>query len=139
MPILTEAHYPAIRAALDVLLTKSQLPDSIIQMDIYQNAADQDVIELVPDAESKTGQDLTHVQNAAVLFCAARLAGAVTRVTSQTITAQDVSYSRETFDPTEKAGELRRMAREELEKLGEGTAVRSRPDMFVRATGSRGQ
>lgn len=140
MAILTSAEYPAIRAALDVDLNDKDLPDSTIALTIYQDAADQDVLDIDPDAEGRTGDEAAAVTRAAIYFCAARLAYAVVRITSLSVNTRDISYSKATFDPEERAAQLRAEAEEELAEIlePEEEAPR-RPTMFSRATGSRGQ
>jgi len=117
MAILSSDEYPAIRAALDTELNTTTLPDSTIALIIYQSAADQDVLNLDPDAESRTGEDANHVLRAAIFFCAARLAPAVVRLTSLAITTRDMSYSKPVFDPDEMAEILRRLAHDEMDEV----------------------
>lgn len=137
MAILTTADYPAIRAALDVDLTETKLPNRIIDLPIYRDAADQDVISILPDAETRTGEAANKVQRAAIFFCAARLAPVVVRLTSLTVQARDLSYSKPVFDPEKRAAELRQLAVEELADISSGSPTR--PPFFSVATGTRGK
>lgn len=140
MPILSDTDYPAIRAALDVGLNAQQLPDAIIEQDIFLGAAEAELVRRVPDAASKTGEDLKRVKRAAVWLTAALLAHSVVRITSMSIQTRDLSYSRQTFDPDEKAAELRSRAEAEIAMLLTPTAATpARPTMFALATGSRGR
>ena len=139
MAILSSADYPAIRAALDVSLTAQQLPDATIAQDIFEGAAEADVIKRVPTAESLTGNDLARVKRAAVWLTAAYLAPSVVRLTSLSVQTRDLSYSRQTFDPDEKAAELRARAEREFGMLLAPAAVTpSRPTMFTTVGGRRG-
>lgn len=138
MAILTSADYPAIRAALDTDLGTRELPDATIAMEIYHPAAEQDVIRRVPDAESKTGEDAKRVKRAAILFCAARLAGAVIRKTSLSIQTRDMNYSRPAYDAEKKAAELRALAEEQIGLL-EADDTPNLPTMFTVASGTRGK
>lgn len=137
MAILTTADYPAIRAALDVDLTESKLPNRTIDLPIYRDAADQDVLAVIADAESQTGENANRVKRAAIFFCAARLAPVVVRLTSLTVQARDLSYSKPVFDPEKRAAELRQLAVEELADIS--SASPTRPTFFSVATGTRGK
>lgn len=137
MAILSSDEYPEIRAALDADLNANDLPDSIIAMTIYKDAADQDVLERDPDAATRTGEDANRVKRAAIYFCAARLAPVVVRLTSLSVTTRDMSYSRATFDPEERAAQLRNMAEEQLALVLEVDPAR--PAFFSVAHGTRGK
>jgi hypothetical protein len=138
--ILTSAEYPAIRAALDTELNTTNLPDSIIALDIYSNAADQDVLQLDPLAASRTGEAANRVKRAAIYFCAARLCPAIVRITSLSVQTRDLNYSRPVFDPAERAAELRAMAQAEINEILTPTeAAAERPTMFAVASGTRGR
>jgi hypothetical protein len=140
MAILTSDQYPAIRAALDVSLTAQQLPDATIAQDIFAGAAEGELLRRVPDAASKTGDDLKRVKRALVWLTAALLAHSVVRITSMSVQTRDLSYSRQTFDPEEKAAELRSRAEAEIAMLlTPSEATPSRPTMFTVAPGYRGR
>lgn len=137
MAILTQADYPDIRAALDADLSEADLPDSILDMTIYSRAADQDVLARDTDAETRTGEAANRIRRAAIYFCAARLAPVVVRLTSLSINTRDMSYNRATFDPTERAAQLRNLAEEEI---GEVLSVDpARPEFFAVGRGQRGK
>lgn len=136
--LLSEADYPVIRAALDTELDEADLPDSIIDQIIYAPAAVRDVIDRYSTAESETGEDFYRCKRAAIYFCAARLAPVVVRLTSQTVQARDLSYSKPTFDPEQRAAELRQMAEAEL-ALIVSEDVPTKPTMFTVARGYRGR
>lgn len=140
MAILTSDDYPAIRAALDVSLDSSNLPDSLIALDIYSNHADQLVYERDPDADDRTGEDANRIKRAAVYFCAALLAPVVVRITSLSVQTRDVSYSRPVFDPEQRAADLRAMAEAEIDEiLTPDEEAPGRPTMFDVASGTRGR
>ncbi len=140
MAILSSSDYPAIREALDVGLTLQQLPDATIGRDIFLGAAEAELLKRVPTAASMTGEDLLRVKRALVWLTAANLAHSVVRITSLSIQVRDMSYSRQTFDPDEKAAELRRRAESEIEILAPpATATPSRPIAFALARGGRGR
>jgi hypothetical protein len=139
--ILDSTSYPAVRAALDVALLESNLPDATIGLDIYEEAAIQDVVNIYPTAAAETvAANQTRITRAAIYFCAARLAPAVVRITSLNVATRDMSYSRQTFDPDERAAELRALAEAELAAILEpAEETPSRPTMFTVASGTRGR
>jgi hypothetical protein len=139
MAILSSTEYPAIRAALDVSLNAQTLPDATIAQGIFVGAAEAEVLRRVPDAESKTGDDLARVKRAAIWLAAAYLAHSVVRLTSLSVQTRDLSYSRQTFNPDEKAAELRARAEREFGMLlAPLTVTPSRPTMFTTVGGRRG-
>ncbi len=140
MAILSAADYPAIRAALDVSLNAQLLPDATIGQDIFVGAAEAELLRRVPDAASRTGDDLKRVKRALVWLTAALLAPSVVRITSLSVQTRDLSYSRQTFDPDEKAAELRSRAESEIAMLlTPGEATPSLPTVFTVAAGYRGR
>jgi hypothetical protein len=140
MAILTSAEYPAIRAAIDIKLDSTFLPDSIIALSIYAAAADQDVLARDPLAESRTGAALQHVKNAATYFCAARLISAIPQLTAEREGEQQ--YTRQSVNVAERAAELRGLAASELDAVLDpdpGDVTAQRPTFFARASGGRGR
>lgn len=139
--LITSDDYPAVRAALDVSLSESELPDGVISQRIYAGAARDEVLQRVPTAESETDVDtIERLKRAVIYLTAARLAPAVVRITSISITSGDRSYSRQTFDPTARAAELRAMAEQELSEVEEpDDATPARPPMFALVSGQRGR
>jgi hypothetical protein len=142
--ILTSAQYPEVLAALDSRLTGGSggdVPDSMLDRSIYSKAAIQDVLDRHSTAAAETNETKQErITRAAVYFCAARLAPAVVRITSLTVQTRDASFSRQTFDPTKRAAELRQMAEEELaEVLTPSEETPHRPTMFTVARGYRGR
>mgnify|MGYP003600082673 CR=1 FL=1 len=140
MTILTSTDYPAIRAALDVQLNAQTLPDATIGQDIFLGAAEAELLKRVPMAASLTGTDLARVKRALVWLTAAYLAHSVVRITSLSVQTRDLSYSRQTFDPDEKASELRSRAEAEIGMLlTPSESAPGRPTMFTLAVGTRGR
>ena len=140
MAILSAGDYPAIRAALDVGLNAQQLPDATIAQGIFVEAAEAELVKKVPTAATMTGTDLARVKRALVWLTAAYLAHSVVRLTSLSVQTRDLAYSRQTFDPDEKAAELKARAQGEIGMLL--TPVESavgRPTAFTLATGRRGR
>lgn len=138
--LLTPDDYPEIRAALDVSLSEAELPGTVIGRRIYAGAARDEVLARYPTAETETDQAvIERLKRAVVLLAAARLAPAIVRITSITITQGDRNWSRQTFDPEQRAAELRAMAEQELSALLEPeSAAPTMPIMFTLASGRRG-
>ncbi len=140
MAILTSADWPAVRAAIDTQVDDNMLLDSVIALNIYSGAADQDVLKLDPDAESRTGEDANRVTRAAVYYCAARLIPVVLRILSLSTITRDLRFTRSVPDIEKRANELRGMAVEEInEVLTPGAEAASMPRMFTKVTGIRGK
>lgn len=140
MAILTSDDYPAIRAALDIELNSSNLPDATIALDIFSGQADREVYERDPDADDRTGDDANRIKAAAIYFCAALLAPVVVRITSLAVQTRDASYSKPVFDPAERAAELRALAEAAIDEvLTPEEDAPGRPTMFAVASGTRGR
>lgn len=137
--LLASGDYPAVRAVLDVSLGDAELPADVIDQPIYAAAAIAEVIDHYPTAESETDTAiLARLRRATVYLTAARLAPAVVRITSLTVTRGDVAFSRQTFDPEKRAAELRALADLELQEIIEPDDTSpSRPTMFTYARGGR--
>ena len=116
-----------MRSVLDVSLTSSSLADEVIAQDIYHGRAERDVTRIYPDAEEFTGDNEAHAKLAVVLFAASYLAPAIVRITSMTIQGRDANWSKQTFDPEERAIELREQGLQELEKVADDVEVEISP------------
>lgn len=139
--LLATADYPAVREVLDVSLTVTNLPDATIARSIYKDAAIADVVALYPTAASEeNAAKQARLTRAAIYFCAARLAPAAVRITALNVSTRDMSYSRQTFDPAERAAELRALAEAEIaEIVTPDEETPGRPTMFAVASGTRGR
>ena len=138
MPLLSTGDYPSIRAAIDVSLDSTMLPDSIIVLDMYAGSGVRDVLRLDPLAASRTGDALQHAQTAAILFVAARLLGALPQITLERF--PDHEYRREAVDLGARAAELRNRAEVEIDAyLDPGDVTSDRPTKFAVASGRRGR
>lgn len=136
MSLLTSADYPAIRAALDVHLDSTLLPDSIIALNIYQGAAEMEVKRRDPLAETRTGDDATRVRLAAIYLCAAALAPAIPRILSQSLEGHFFSIQAATWQ--DLAARLTALAHDHLQTVTGGAPTLA-PFHFARAAGGRGK
>lgn len=135
MAILTNDLYDSVRAALDTKLTEEDLPNSIVAMDIYAGAAELDVLARDPQAESRTDDDLKRVKNAAVYFCAARLAPAIPHLVETG--DENNTWRWQQRDWQARAQELRQLADESVNEVLTTDVVR--PKVFSVASGRRGR
>lgn len=144
MALIDDQHYPAVRAAIDPTLEPALLPDAVLALPIYVPAAILDVLALDPDAETRTGPALRRLQNAAVLFAAARALPRTPIIESEAFA--DYRYGRAKIDVRARADELADQARAEVAAalvLAGGVApapvADDRPITFTLARGSRGR
>jgi len=139
MAILSSADYPEIRAAIDVALDDDDLSDAVIGYDIYVGSADLEVKDRIPSAESKTGDELTHVKAATVLITAALLSPSVPQLVS-TKAGEDFQFQYDKRDWVKHAAELRQRAERHIQAVLTPTGdAPQRPTMFARVSGTRGK
>jgi hypothetical protein len=142
MAILDSVDYPAIRAALDITLGTTSLPDETIEQSIFLGAAESQILQQDPQAETRTGTAREHVRNAAILLCAALIAGSmVSRVTTESLPGGGYSHGRPAVDWTKRAEELRGRSEQELAQVITPSAPKTaeRPTMFTVVSGTRGR
>lgn len=139
MAILTSVDYPEIRAAIDVTLDDDDLSDVVIGYGIYVGTAELEVKGRIPDAESKTGDELKHVKAATKLITAALLSPSVPQLVS-TKAGDDFQFQYDKRDWVEHAAELRQRAEGHIQAvLTPSGAAPQRPIMFARVSGTRGK
>lgn len=135
--LLTVQTYPAIRAALGVLVDSNLLPDSTIQLDLYAGRAQAWVEASDPAWATRTGADRQHLVNAAVLRCAGLLATAMPAFSGESSTASEYSYSVKPVDWAARAAALMADAEEELQLVIAGSdteaATANMPTFFTSA------
>lgn len=132
--------FPTIRALIDVSITPHDLSDDIIKSEVFLAAAEQEVLGLDPDAATRTGEDQQRIKRAVMYFTAANLVPSVVRITSQTVNVRDSSFSRQTFDVSEKVAELRGKAFGEISAvIDPDEDTPARPTMFTTVPGYRGR
>ncbi len=144
MALLTSSDYPEIRALIDAQLTANDLRDSVIGADVHLGQSEREIVARVSNAQALVdaeGQDGDRVKYAAKCLTAASLVPVAVRLTSLTVQARDMAYSRQAFDPVKRAAELRAMAEATIDQLlaDSDRKVVSPPSMFRRAAAGRGQ
>ncbi len=121
--IITSADYPSVRAALDVTLDSTTMPDSIIALDIYEGVAETDVMAADPlwrthlqdPGPGGAGQ---HVMNAVIYHVAALLAmGMANNVDSEALPGGGYRYTRSRIDWDKRREYLDGQADRELEAV----------------------
>lgn len=135
MALLTELYYPSIRAVIDVSLTTDDLPDEILALPIFLDAGVTQVLDKVPDAESMTGSDRTHVVNAAVYYTAALLVTGLPDIVGETFGTY--IYKRTPTDRNKQAILLQSKGDGEIDVVL-GITDDDRPRSFDVAKGHRG-
>lgn len=137
-PLLSSSDWPAVRAALDVTLTDTSLPDTVIEKDIFSGRAMREVVARVEDAVTLTGDDELTVTAAAVFLTASFLAPSLPALTAGR--SQNLQWQRVGVDWEQRARDLREEAEALIADLLEpAEAAPYRPTMFARASGTRGK
>ncbi|MEW6210148.1 MAG: hypothetical protein AB1631_17410 [Acidobacteriota bacterium] len=127
-----------VRAALDLSLTESDLPDATIQLPLFTGPAVAEVRRRDPQAESREGEELEHIKNALNLLVAAGLALSFPQITRQQ-SAEGDAYQRNVVSATDLAADLRQRADEELNEVIGADTTSTMPTFFGLATGRRGR
>lgn len=137
-PLLSSSDWPAVRAALDITLSSTQLPDATIALDIFSGEAMREVEARVTDATTLTGDDELTVTAAAVFLTASFIAPSLPSLTAGR--GQNLQWQRQGVNWDQRARDLRERAEEKIAELLEPSAVDAyRPTMFARASGTRGK
>lgn len=139
--LIDAADYDQIRKAIDTKLTDGQLPDSVIEMDIYLPAGESDVLSEVEIGDLDP-EKMEHAKRAAIYYTAARLVYAVIQITSVNVQTRDGAISRRAWDPAKKQEELYRMAEREMDFIRDPAAdsgVSLSSVLFARVKGRRGR
>lgn len=110
MALLDATFYPQIRAAIDTMIGPDELPDSTIAMDAFIGEGQRLVTRKVPDATSRTGDELAQLRSAAILYTASLLAASVPLYTSEMVGHRGYQYQRVARDPQQLARDLRARA-----------------------------
>mgnify|MGYP001003842829 CR=1 FL=1 len=136
--LLTLTEYPAVRAAIDISLTATDLPDEVIGLPIYASAAEAAVKARDPDWDTRTGAAKDRLVEAVICWTASLLAPALPALKSEAH-PEGYSYSRE-IDYVGRASALRQQAETALTAvLTPSDPAAGRPTFFALATGRRGR
>lgn len=144
-----DKYHDRIRAAIDVGLGESDLPNPTIDQSGFIGEAVHEVKLVIPNAEALTGDNLERVKNATIWYAAARLCHVVVRKTAMSSqTRGNHSIQIKSYDPDEKESTLRGWADTALADLkatltsaeaGESKVRKKRPKMLAVASGKRGR
>ena len=102
-------------------MTADILPDAVIGDPVYLDRAVAEVVLLVPDAATRTGDELARVKRAMILLLAARLIPAIPNIKQEQF--QDFSATYFQTDPASRMADLIMQAREELAPLVPETPI----------------
>ena len=126
--IISSDDYPSVRAALDITLDTTTLPDSLIALPIFEGVAETDVMaedtqwqlhvantDVNGNVDPAIGQ---HLRNAVIYHCAALLALSMAdNVDSEALPGGGYRYTRSRIDWEERHKHLDSQADRELEAL----------------------
>jgi len=136
MAILSNQHYPAVRAALLLGLSAEMLPDDTVASPIFQQAAEAEIVRCDPTAESRTGKEKEAIERAAIYLTAALIAPSIPNVTEHE--EDKVRAKVEAINWMERADDLREKATAELNNvLNPSDPLAQRPTAFTLARGER--
>lgn len=136
----------AVRAAIDLSLSAGNVPDKVIELSIYQGAAENWILARDPNAAGyQTGGGLSdatkyaRVQNALIYRTASLLCPAVPAITRDEF-GDNEGYTRQALDTARRADELAELATAELNAYLESQPVTaSLPAFMTVAPGYRGR
>jgi len=136
MPLLNDADYPAVRATLLLGITSEMLPNDVIALPIFQQAAEAEVLRCDPTAASRTGAEAEAIGRATIYLTAALIAPSVPNLIEHE--EDRVRVKMEAVDWQVKARELKDMATAELNNLlNPSNLTAQMPVMFTLAEGKR--
>lgn len=139
-PILTTADYDAVRAAIDTQLTDSDLPESVISLDIYQGHAESWAAQVDVGWSDRAGNQLKALQRGTIYKLASLLVRALP-ILSQENFGNGEGFTRQKVDVAQRAAMLESLAYEQLNSylaLELNSTVRTMPTSFRLAHGNRG-
>ena len=136
----------AVRAAIDISLSDGSLPDAIIQMPIYQGAAEDWVLardlnaaSYVDTGAAPDATKASRVNRALIYKTASLLCPAIPAITRDQF-GPDEGYTRAAADYAKRADELAGMASAQLDAYLEAAPVTSALPTFITvAPGYRGR
>lgn len=139
---LTPAEFPSIRAAIDVSLDASNLPDDVIGLPMYRQDAERWVVAMNPLAAAYElgSEPYLKTQVAAIYACAALVLPSVPQLTGESY-GTAFRYTRKEVDPAALQQSLWDRARGAIRAaLGEEALEVRAPARFIftRAKGRRG-
>ena len=122
--------YTAIRALLGPEITKDELPDEIIQNDVYEGAAKDWIIEVLPydPTINRSKINIRRKKRAAVYRCAGLLSGRAPELLSESIGSGSKSFGN--VDWIEQQYDLFRKARREVDAVKVDERGNTQYDLF---------
>ena len=139
---LTPAEFPAVRAAIDISLDASNLPDDVVALPMYAPEAERWVLamNLVAAGYAPGSEAYLKTQVAAIFACAALVVPAVPNLTGEWW-GNEARYTRKEFDPVALQATLWERARSALRSAAplpvEAVGAAPRRFIFARAPACR--
>lgn len=130
--------YPQIRAAIDLTLDETNIPDTMIEYDIYLARAEEEVTSQDPlwATHMLDATNNLHMKRAAIFYCARLLIMAVPMMEMEYF--GEYRYHRDVTDWKTIAGNLGALGDSELAYvLDSGALTMNLPTMFTAAAGRR--
>jgi hypothetical protein len=135
--LIDSGDYAMVRAALDVALDETKLPDTTITLDIYLGAAEREAKSRDSSWASREDDELAQLKAATAYLTAARMVYAVIPLTAISAQTRDISYSRPAWDAEKKRADLMAMAESEFNELL--TPSETAPDRVSCFAGGKGR
>ena len=143
MPLLGLEHYDSVRRAIDLTLTRDEVPDEVIGDYLYAPAAEAEVLarDALATTYSETADPVewAAVRRAAIYLTAALLVPAIPRLASETWADGDARVQWEKWDLAAKAAELRARASAALDSIREEPVLSGAVGGFWTIPGYRGR
>ena len=129
-----------VRAAIDVTLPATALPDTTILLAVFADKAARDITARVTNGEdivdAGSGDDFETMRLAAIYYTAALIMPALPQLISESVGQGDFAYRMAVVDPLKRQAQLFGLASTEVATLNGSTGM---PTFFTLAPGGRAQ
>ena len=123
--ILSESDYPAVRSAVGFWVDDTIVPDGVLDQSIYVPASEMEIKDLVPGAETKTGNPLFYIKNAIIYRTAYKLVLSYPQLIQQAIMSDQLRWQ-----PIDVETKLDFLLREENRNLAKCGVLRNSVSVF---------
>jgi hypothetical protein len=135
--ILQQSDCDAIRAAIDVTLDASDVPDTVIMMSIYADRAERWMAAQIPDFATRLPPESDLIRDSLILYCASLLVPVSPLFKSEV--HPEFEYTRPDIDPLKKQNQLASDAAGVVDPIVVLLSGMSRPTMFTVVSAVRGR
>ena len=123
--ILSTDDYPSVRSAVGFWVDDKIIPDGVLDQSIYVPASEMEIKDLVPGAETKTGNSLFYIKNAIIYRTAYKLVLSYPQLIQQAIMSDQLRWQ-----PIDVETKLDFLLREENRNLGKCGVLRNSVSVF---------